>query len=1451
MSRTIDERVVQMEFDNASFERNARTTLGTLDKLKQSLNFSGSKKGLEEVTAACNNMDFSNIESGVQRLSNRFSLLGITGMTAVANIANSIVNLGKKVVTAIPKQIMTGGWTRATNIENAKFQLEGLKVAWDEISEDLDYGVKDTAYGLDEAAVVAAQLVASQVQVGDQMKQSLRAVSGVAAMTNSTYGDIGRVFTTVAGQGRLMADQLNQLAARGLNAAATLANYLGKTEAEVREMTSKGEIDFATFAAAMDEAFGAHAKEANKTFNGAFSNMKAALNRIGADFAMPLRDNMRDVFNSITPVINAIRKGLAPTVVKASEAMKAISTRVVFFMNALAESGKLSRAFWTLDIFPVSIVEQMRRFEKTLATIKGYFRLSTASVKDFKDTLGGLKAIFGIVGSLLVRLANTALRPLADFTLQVAKGILSITGYLGRLAISAEKSFRKMINTSTVFETLSASISGAIRTIAEFISNLKILEKLQNIKIELPNLKEFFSGLSAVKIANGAGNAVITFFTSIGKALAGFAKSLNLGGALQSILDGSFIYSISALIMGISRAINRMSGGLLNDPFFAAMKTQLITVFRNLNIQLTAMQQNLKANVLLKIAAAIGIMAASVALLAGIDSDRLAAALGALGGIAAIFGGSVAGFFKVISSLSLKDVYKIQKLGDMMIKLSIAVLILSNAVKKLGEMKLGDVAKGLVALGGSMFILVKGMEHLAKNTKGLRKIGFTMIELAVAIRILAGAVEKMGNLGFDKIINGLVGLGGVMVEIALFSRMMSDTKIGVGTGLAIIEIAAAMTIFAKAAEMFGNMEWEQLGKAGAALGGIIVALTALAAISKTSKSAFGVIGDNLASVGKAKSGLNPATASSILIIAGAMVVFAKAAETFGKMDWGQLGKAGAAIGGLLVIIGAFSKFASGTNLLAAAGALLVIAAALNVFVPAMAAIATMKWGSLLKVGVAMAGIFAIVAAFGALPITAAASVALIAASIGVLGAGIAALVTSLIALSAAGTAVAVTLPSVIVALFTGLANGIVQFIKSLGSAIPALATSLIEIAKTLIVSFCTAISESVSSIEQTFVTLIDAGIRIIGEKGPEIIEAGWNLLKSFLESVRDNVGELVKIGADTVINFLNGIAEKLPEVIQSGVNLILSFLEGIEQALNSPDNLARLENAITGIITGMLKVGVAVIKGFLNPFKSAGQYIANSGLAKGIKDKASNIKNHIRDALNGAIQAVRDKVNELYNAGRDFIQGLINGIRDKGSEVGDETDKVAAEIPKRTKGALREQSPSKLATEFGQYWDQGLINGMNNLKDKVGMTSASVGTAAVDAMATTLSAASDVLNTDTTFTPTITPVIDSSNVSYGIDALNSMLSNTKTTADLSTSISGEMDANGVVLDYIDKLDKANSSRNGSLLEALNGVREDITRLNERIDQIDIVLDSGEMVGALGTKVDKDLGRRTSYRRRGM
>lgn len=356
MPTNIESRIVSMIFDNAQFEKGVATSKKTLKDFDEQLKFKDADKNFRTLTDAAKQVSFSSIVSSAEDMGVRIKASTIAGAEMIKRLTNSAIDFAQtvahKVVAPISgalNQIQTGGWNRATNIDQAKFQLEGLGVAWEDISEDIDYGVKDTAYGLDSAARVASQLVASSVELGDDMKAALRGISGVAAMTNSTYDDIGAVFTRVAGQGRVMANDLNSLASRGLNAAAELGKAMGKTEAEIREMVSKGQIDFKTFSYYMDKAFGQHAKEANKTFEGAMANMNSALSRIGAEFASSYRANMIPVYNALRTTFNAVKGSMGEVFTVADAIMTDLSDRftkyVGVFNRYVIESGALKSIF--------------------------------------------------------------------------------------------------------------------------------------------------------------------------------------------------------------------------------------------------------------------------------------------------------------------------------------------------------------------------------------------------------------------------------------------------------------------------------------------------------------------------------------------------------------------------------------------------------------------------------------------------------------------------------------------------------------------------------------------------------------------------------------------------------------------------------------------------------------------------------------------------------------------------------------------------------------------------------------------------------------------------------------------------------------------------------------------------------------------------------------------------
>ena len=326
---TVDDRIVRMQFDNAQFEAGVMRSMKTLDELNEKLQFKEASKGLSALMVTIEGVSSKSVSAAVGALdkisSYSTTVLGMIAQKIKTQFADKIVDAIEAIPTRAMSQIKSGGWNRAMNIANAKFQIEGLKYSWDAVREAANYAVDETAYGLDAAAKAASQLAASGVDfekvIGQdgagkdvtQMHRSLRAISGVAAMTNASYDDIAHTFTRIAGQGRVMANDLNSLASRGLNAAATLAQALGTTEAEVRDMVSKGAIDFQTFSEAMDEAYGDHAKEANKTFTGSLSNMKAALSRIGAIFTQPVIDKTNTFFVAVTDRIKEFQKALNDT----------------------------------------------------------------------------------------------------------------------------------------------------------------------------------------------------------------------------------------------------------------------------------------------------------------------------------------------------------------------------------------------------------------------------------------------------------------------------------------------------------------------------------------------------------------------------------------------------------------------------------------------------------------------------------------------------------------------------------------------------------------------------------------------------------------------------------------------------------------------------------------------------------------------------------------------------------------------------------------------------------------------------------------------------------------------------------------------------------------------------------------------------------------------------------
>lgn len=403
MSKTIDHKIVEMRFDNKQFEANAKQTMGTLGKLKEALKLPESSKALEGIDEAVKGIKLDGIAAGVEALERRFSTLGIVGMRVIENITDGLMNKLHSAVNFVTDSIVSGGIKRAMNIENAHFQLQALlkdETKVQAVMADAMESVDGTAYAYDEAAKAAAQFSASGIQSGEEMLGALKGITGVAAMTNSSFEDISMIFTTVAGNGRLMGDQLLQLSSRGLNAASTLADYFrevrgqaGMTEGTIREMVSKGQISFKDFSDAMTWAFGDSAKRANETFTGALSNMKSALARIGAGFISPLIEQngeLVNLFNALRIKINDVKTALVFD--EQSSAISGLSKEMTLMDETFGRFiGDGTIGFENLTKGLTGLTEESVKFEKTNEKLAESFNQVKENGKLTNDVLGQFK----------------------------------------------------------------------------------------------------------------------------------------------------------------------------------------------------------------------------------------------------------------------------------------------------------------------------------------------------------------------------------------------------------------------------------------------------------------------------------------------------------------------------------------------------------------------------------------------------------------------------------------------------------------------------------------------------------------------------------------------------------------------------------------------------------------------------------------------------------------------------------------------------------------------------------------------------------------------------------------------------------------------------------------------------------------------------------------------------
>lgn len=1378
MSTTVDERVVEMRFDNKQFEQNIQTSLSSLDKLKKSLNLEGAAKGLETVNDAANKCsgNMSPLSNAVETVRVRFSALEVMAITALQNITNSALAAGKNLVSAFTIDPIKSGFeeyetqinavqTILANTSSKGTTLDQVNNALDELNHYADMTIYNftemtrnigtfTAAGVDlDTSVAAIKGIANLAAVSgsnsQQASTAMYQLSQALAAGTVKLQDWNSVVNAGMG-GQVFQDALKETAkVHGI-----AIDEMIKDEGSFRETLSKGwltsdiltetlakftgdlnEDQLRTMGYADDQIksimeMGKTANDAAtkvKTFTQLFDTLKEAAQSgwtqsweiIVGDF-----EEAKELLTEVSDTFSAVINASADARNKMLQDWKDLGGRTMMieavknvFEGLVSVAKPVREAF--NEIFPPMTGKQLAEITERIRDLTAKFKMGEESSKNLKNTFKGVFAVLDIVGQAFKAVAG-GVGELIGLFLPAGNGVLSLTGSFGEYLVKLDET----VNKTDVFGKAVSTVVDIVKTVITFVKTagekVKEFGKAAGEKFDFPGFELFHSFLERVhdrmaQIGDGAGkmkSGVIVAFEMMGEALEkckflkvmealwtavkviadGIADAIGtmmgtlaekLGNAdfsgvldvLNSIAVGGIAVSISKFLKSVTEPLEGLNGVLEGV-------TGILDGVRGC---FEAYQTNLKAGTLLKIGAAIALLAGSIVAISLIDSDKLSASLGAITVLFANLLGAMAIFNKISS-----DTGKVSKACTAMIAMSVAVSILAGALKKVSDLDWGELARGLVGIAGLTTIVVASSKAMASSQKQVIKGATSLIIFGAAIKILASACEDLSKLQWDELGRGLTGVGVLFAEIAVFLRVAKFNGKMISTATGIVILSAAMKVLASACKDFGQMEWSEIGKGLAGIGGLLaelavftnlagnakhvmstgVALIAIGAAMKIFASAvkdFGQlqwdeIGRGLTAMGGALAEVAIAVnlmpknmigiGTGLVIVGGALEIIANCMSKFGGMQWEEIGRGLTVMGGALAELAISLNFMKGT--LGGSAALLVASGALAVLAPVLSILGALSWEAIAKGLISIAGAFTIIGVAGAVltplvPTILALSGAFALIGVGVLtigagllaaGTGLSALAIGFTALATAGAAGATAIVAALTVIVIGIAGLIPAVLTKVGEGIIAICK--------VIAAGAPAIGEAVKAV---VLTLIDVFVSCV----PQLADGALQLVVGVLAALVTYTPQIVDLAFKFLIGILDGIASNLPSLIKAGVDVLVAFFAGIVDALRGIDTGALLKGiAGIGLLSAImlaLSATASLVPGAMVGILGMGAVVAEMALvlaAVGLLSKLPGLSWLIGEG-GKLLQGIGTAIGQFVGG---IVGGFMSGVSSQFPQIG-------------------------------------------------------------------------------------------------------------------------------------------------------------------------------------------------------
>lgn len=1175
MSKTVDERVVEMRFDNKDFEKNVQTTMSTLDKFKQKLNFNGASKGLENIEKSASKVNMSGLGSAVETVQAKFSKLEVMSVTALANITNSAVNAGKRIVDALTLEPVMSGFqeyetqinavqTILANTSSKGSTLEDVNKALDELNHYADM----TIYNFTEMTKNIGTFTAAGVDL-DTSVSAIKGIANLAAVSGSTSQQASTAMYQLSqalAAGTVKLQDWNSVVNAGMggqvfqDALKETAKVHGvaidkmiKDEGSFRETLKKGWLTSDILTETLSKFTGDLNEQQLKTMGYSEEQIKSIIKmgKTANDAATKVKtfsqlfDTLKEAaqsgwtqsweiivgdFEEAKSFLTGISDTLSNMINTSADARNKVLSDWKDLGGRTAIIDSLKNTFEGLesilkpiheafkDIFPPITAKQLYSFSVGLKKLTSHLKISDTTANNLKETFKGVFSLFDIGISAITSFGKGIISVLGSFA-GIEGGVLGVTAELGK----GVTGFRNYIKEIGLFENITGGLSNIL---ISFINGIKTFSKAI---LDQFNVKDFSN------IFESIANIVSGGIKNISDIMQNLIKTFSSSDLIDVLNNGI----LATILLKIKKTIGDLSSSFESGSGVIKNITGILDDVRDC---FKAYQEQLKAGTLIKIAVAIGILAGAIFTLSTIKADALTSSLVALTVL----------FVELVQALNkISDIQgnisNTIKACSLMIAMSISIGILANALKNIASIDWGGLSRGLVGIGALMTELSLFISKTDLTGK-IRSSATGLVLIATAMLILSKAIEEFSCMNWEDIGKGVAAIGGLLTLMSVFTNTTKSVSNAISIGVAINLLATSINNIVDAMKNISDMSLDDIQKGLIGIGG------ALGSIA---------LGMNLMPK-------NMLTVSAgLLIVCSALENLSSFVTSIGESSWNDLAKGLSTLGASLGILSVGLKAMQGS--IGGSVALISASVALLAITNVIKELGSVNIASILKSLVTIASVFAIIGAASTIlspliPIILSLAVAftLFGAAILSIGAGLTLMGVGLTTISAGITALALSAASGATSIVASLTIIITGFI----SLIPTIIAKMAE----GIVSFVQVISESASKIATALMKVLAETLKSLSTYGPVIVDSLLSLFVKIIDSVAEHVPELIVAFNNLFRSIFDGVINSLKNVNSDSLLKVVSAV-GIMTVLMKA--LSTVTSVLPSAMVGLAGIGVA------------------------------------------------------------------------------------------------------------------------------------------------------------------------------------------------------------------------------------------------------------------------------------